>query len=124
MPLKLAIDTVTLYLNAGRQKEYYSYLVDLKPRRVIFNPGTENFELISILEKEGIITEIACTLVLLVYRKLLNCNLMLAEYDYHCPHCNQLLNADNTVIFKIEKSTGEKGFIELNPKVGEYSYKM
>ena len=49
---------------------------------------------------------------------------MLAEYDYHCPHCNQLLNADNTVIFKIEKSTGEKGFIELNPKVGEYSYKM
>ena len=48
---------------------------------------------------------------------------MLAEYDYHCPHCNQLLNADNTVIFKIEKSTGEKGFIDLNPKVGEYSYK-
>ncbi len=65
LPLKIAIDTVTLYLNAGRQKEYYSYLVDLKPRRVIFNPGTENFELISILEKEGIITEIACTLVLL-----------------------------------------------------------
>ena len=48
---------------------------------------------------------------------------MLAEYDYHCPHCNQLLNADNTVIFKIEKSTGESGFIELNPQVGEYSYK-
>ena len=62
---KIAIDTVTLYLNPGRQKEYYSYLVDLKPRRVIFNPGTENFELISILEKEGIIAEIACTLVLL-----------------------------------------------------------
>ena len=65
LSLKIAIDTVTLYLNAGRQKEYYSYLLDLKPRRVIFNPGTENFELISILEKEGIITEIACTLVLL-----------------------------------------------------------
>lgn len=65
LPLKLAIDTVTLYVNASRQKEYYSYLVDLKPRRVIFNPGTENFELISILEKEGIITEIACTLILL-----------------------------------------------------------
>lgn len=62
---KIAIDTVTLYLNPGRQKEYYSYLVDLKPRRVIFNPGTENFELISILEEEGIMTEIACTLVLL-----------------------------------------------------------
>ena len=65
LPQKIAIDTVTLYLNSGRQKEYYNYLVDLKPRRVIFNPGTENFELISILEKEGISTEIACTLVLL-----------------------------------------------------------
>ena len=48
---------------------------------------------------------------------------MLAEYDYHCPHCSQLLNADNKVIFKIEKSTSEKGTIELSPKVGEYSYK-
>ena len=65
LPQKIAIDTVTLYLNPGRQKEYYSYLADLKPRRVIFNPGTENFELISILKKEGIIIEIACTLVLL-----------------------------------------------------------
>ena len=65
LPLKIAIDTVTLYLNAGRQKEYYNYLVNLRPRRVIFNPGTENFELISILENEGIIVEIACTLVLL-----------------------------------------------------------
>jgi|TARA_B110000495_G_C22692039_1_gene407838 predicted CoA-binding protein len=65
LPQKISIDTVTLYLNPGKQKEYYNYLVDLKPRRVIFNPGTENFELISILEQEGIITEIACTLVLL-----------------------------------------------------------
>ena len=65
LPRNITVDTVTLYLNPGRQKEYYSYLVDLKPRRVIFNPGTENFELISILEREGIITEIACTLVLL-----------------------------------------------------------
>jgi hypothetical protein len=48
---------------------------------------------------------------------------MLAEYDYHCPSCSQLLNSDNTVIFKIEKSSGEKGIIELNPKVGKYSYK-
>jgi hypothetical protein len=48
---------------------------------------------------------------------------MLAEYDYHCPNCSQLLNTDNTVILKIEKSTGEKGIIELDPKVGKYSYK-
>jgi len=65
LPKESSIDTVTLYLNASRQKEYYNYLVEQKPRRVIFNPGTENFELISILQKEGIETEVACTLVLL-----------------------------------------------------------
>lgn len=48
---------------------------------------------------------------------------MLAEYDYHCPKCNQLLNAENTVVFHVEKKTGESGIIELDPKVGEYSYK-
>ena len=48
---------------------------------------------------------------------------MLAEYDYHCPKCSQLLNAENTVIFRIEKISGEKGVLELDPKVGEYTYK-
>ena len=48
---------------------------------------------------------------------------ILTEYNYHCPNCNQLLNAENTVIFHVKKSTGESGIIELNPKVGEYSYK-
>lgn len=65
LPEKTPIDTVTLYLHPGRQKEYYGFLLDLKPRRVIFNPGTENLELVSILEKEGVIAEMACTLVLL-----------------------------------------------------------
>jgi len=65
LPLRIPIDTVTLYLNPSRQKEYYRYLIDLKPRRVIFNPGTENSELVTLLEQEGIITEVACTLVLL-----------------------------------------------------------
>jgi predicted CoA-binding protein len=59
------IDTVTLYLNPKRQEEYYSYVVDLKPKRVIFNPGTENPEFESKLQEEGIETERACTLVLL-----------------------------------------------------------
>ncbi|MBL4939183.1 MAG: CoA-binding protein, partial [Lutibacter sp.] len=36
------IDTVTLYLNAKKQAEFYTYIIDLKPRRVLFNPGTEN----------------------------------------------------------------------------------
>ena len=59
------IDTVTLYLNPQRQEEYYNYIIDLKPRRVIFNPGTENMEFIKLLKENTIESEIACTLVLL-----------------------------------------------------------
>ena len=59
------IDTVTLYLNPQRQEEYYNYIIDLQPRRVIFNPGTENIEFIKLLKQNAIESEIACTLVLL-----------------------------------------------------------
>lgn len=59
------IDTITLYLNPKRQEEYYNYIISLKPRRVIFNPGTENMELVKKLKENGIESEIACTLVLL-----------------------------------------------------------
>lgn len=59
------IDTVTLYLNPMNQKQYYDYIVDLKPERVIFNPGTENPELYTLLKQNGIDIEVACTLVLL-----------------------------------------------------------
>ena len=59
------IDSVTLYLNPQRQKEYYTYIVSLNPRRVIFNPGTENPELYQLLHENNIESEVACTLVLL-----------------------------------------------------------
>lgn len=59
------IDTVTLYVGPKNQPSYYDYLIKLKPRRIIFNPGTENPELIELAQKHGIQTEIACTLVLL-----------------------------------------------------------
>ena len=59
------IDTITLYLNPKRQKEYYQKIIDLKPKRVIFNPGTENPEFYQILKEEGIQAEEACTLVML-----------------------------------------------------------
>ena len=59
------IDTVTLYLNPKRQEEYYNYIIKLHPKRVIFNPGTENFEFIKLLKTNNIDIEIACTLVLL-----------------------------------------------------------
>ena len=59
------IHTVTLYLNAARQKEFYNYILETKPKRVIFNPGTENPEFVQLLESNNIKTETACTLVLL-----------------------------------------------------------
>lgn len=60
-----AIDTVTLYLNSKAQQEYYDYILSLKPRRVIFNPGTENEEFYKILKANNIAFEESCTLVLL-----------------------------------------------------------
>ena len=59
------IHTVTLYLNPKRQVSYYNYVLDLKPKRVIFNPGTENLEFYKILKDADIEVEVACTLVLL-----------------------------------------------------------
>ena len=59
------IHTVTLYLNPKHQKAYYDYLIELKPQRVIFNPGTENPIFYKRLKEAGISYEIDCTLVLL-----------------------------------------------------------
>jgi len=59
------IHTITLYVGAPLQAEYIEKILQLKPKRVIFNPGTENPDLYDILEKNGIEVEVACTLVLL-----------------------------------------------------------
>lgn len=59
------IDTVTLYLNPELHRFYIDYILDIKPKRVIFNPGTENPEFEKLLEERGIKAERACTLVLL-----------------------------------------------------------
>lgn len=60
------VHTVTLYVGAKNQTpELKNYIESLQPRRVIFNPGTENPEWESALEKKGIHAEEACTLVLL-----------------------------------------------------------
>lgn len=59
------VDTVTLYLNAGRQAEYYDYIFSLHPKRIIFNPGAENPELALLARQHGIETEEGCTLVML-----------------------------------------------------------
>lgn len=62
------LDTITLYLNPQRQKEYYDWLVKAKPKRVIFNPGTENPELAQKLKEANIEPVFACTLVMLASR--------------------------------------------------------
>ena len=59
------IDTVTLYLSASHQKGYYDYILSLHPRRIIFNPGTENPEFELLAQQQGIQTMEACTLVML-----------------------------------------------------------
>ena len=64
-PLLKQVDTVTLYINPTIQKEYYEYVLQLKPRRIIFNPGTENAEFEKLARESGIETVEACTLVML-----------------------------------------------------------
>jgi len=59
------IDTITLYIGAALQEQYHNYILDTKPKRVIFNPGTENYELEKLLDQHGIEPIEACTLVLL-----------------------------------------------------------
>ncbi|MDB5088976.1 MAG: CoA-binding protein [Mucilaginibacter sp.] len=59
------IDTITLYVGPVNQEGLYNYILDTHPKRIIFNPGTENSELRHMANEKGIKTEYACTLVLL-----------------------------------------------------------
>lgn len=59
------VDTVTLYLNPQNQMPYYDYILQMHPKRIIFNPGTENPELIKKAKENNIEPVIACTLVML-----------------------------------------------------------
>ncbi len=64
-PDEKEVDTVTLYMNPQRQKEYYDYILSLHPKRIIFNPGAENEELEGLAKSNGIEPLEACTLVML-----------------------------------------------------------
>ena len=59
------VDTVTLYIGPRHQPEWYDYIISLKPRRVIFNPGTENDDFFKSVNDAGAEAIEACTLVLL-----------------------------------------------------------
>lgn len=59
------VDTITLYLGPQNQPEWYDYILGLNPKRIIFNPGTENRELHKKAEEKGIEPVYGCTLVML-----------------------------------------------------------
>jgi predicted CoA-binding protein len=59
------IDTISLYVGPQHQEGLYDYIINTHPKRIIFNPGTENSELRRMADEKGIETEYACTLVLL-----------------------------------------------------------
>jgi ABC-type nitrate/sulfonate/bicarbonate transport system substrate-binding protein len=54
-----------MYVNPALSTNYQQDIIDLKPKRVIFNPGSENRGLEKALAENGILVEDACTLVLL-----------------------------------------------------------
>ncbi|PWJ42756.1 CoA-binding protein [Sediminitomix flava] len=59
------IDTITMYIGPKHQEEWYEYILDSKPKRIVFNPGTENPELMEMAEEKGIEVVEGCTLVML-----------------------------------------------------------
>lgn len=63
--VQVNIHTITLYLGASKQEPYYDFILKINPKRVLFNPGTENPKLAKLLNGKGILWENACTLVLL-----------------------------------------------------------
>jgi uncharacterized protein len=65
MPDVDSVDTLLLYIGPGHQKDYYESIIKLAPRRVIFNPGTENPELINLCIKNRIEVIQDCSLVML-----------------------------------------------------------
>ena len=64
-PAEDNVDTVTLYLNPAAQESFYDYILSLHPKRIIFNPGTENDALVELAKQNGIQPIEACTLVML-----------------------------------------------------------
>lgn len=59
------VDTLTLYIGLQNQPEWYDFILKSKPKRIIFNPGTENTELIELAKSQSIETVQDCTLVML-----------------------------------------------------------
>lgn len=65
-----SVHTIILYLSKENQTGYYQYILDLNPKQVIFNPGTENPELAEILLVNGIKAILDCAIVLINANRL------------------------------------------------------
>lgn len=59
------VDTITLYISPQNQTDLLDYMISLKPKRIIFNPGTENDKLMAMAKNNNIQSIIGCTLVML-----------------------------------------------------------
>lgn len=64
-PAFRGVHTITLYLGPDNQEEYLAYMISLKPKRIIFNPGTFNPKLEKLAREAGIEVVQDCTLVML-----------------------------------------------------------
>lgn len=64
-PLLEDVDFVILYINSKKQKEYYNYILQLKPKRILFNPGTENPELVELARENDIEVIYDCAICLI-----------------------------------------------------------
>ncbi len=63
------VDTVTMYVGSKNQESWYDFILNLKPKRIIFNPGTENYEFEKRAKEQGVETVEGCTLVMLGTRQ-------------------------------------------------------
>ena len=59
------VGTVLLYVGPKRQTAFYEYLLKLKPKRIVFNPGTENIEFQQLAEEQGVEVLVGCALVMI-----------------------------------------------------------
>jgi len=64
-PIDEHIDLITIYINSRHQPEWYDFILRTHPRKIIFNPGAENYELATMAQNFNIEVMEACTLVLI-----------------------------------------------------------
>lgn len=72
LPVLDNVDTLLLYINPSNQKKFYDYIIQINPQTIIFNPGTENFELAKMAENRGIRVKFDCAINMIYAGELKN----------------------------------------------------